>query len=296
MAESPSVFPATTGGRIEVVSGGGQCGGDLCMAGGADGNKIVLIDTKEYAIRSPSERLADNKLTPAEDKIISAYKFDKVIDSTDPEVILEQKNKILDSIYNNDCLNNTEAGTSGKCEPMRAILNRLIEVMLNPKDAVFDKYIEGKTDTNSKPQIVFTISIPFEMSMFESKTVAVPAPSGKKVGPSGEDVSVALVSDSVEVCEGNNCVDTITAQADAQAAEQAAKQAAEQAAKQAAEQAAKQAAEQAAKQAAEQAGTTVTSNQSELNSAKTSEGNQPADSALKSGGFNMTRRKKRTMY
>jgi hypothetical protein len=273
-----SVIPAVGGMPIETVSGGGQCGTDMCMAGGADGNKIVLIDTKEYAIRSPSERSVSKGLTSDEEYIISAYKFDKVIDSTDPKVILEQKNKILDSIYNNDCLNNTEAGTSGKCEPMRAILNRLIEVMLNPKDAVFDKYIEGKTDTNSKPQIVFTISIPFEMSMFESKTVAVPAPSGEKVGPSGEDVSVALVSESGEVCEGKNCV----------------------------EKTAEQAGEQAVTQSAApgtQSGTVYigdeskTEKQTGVNQAEAEKVSiLPDESGLKSGGFNMTRRKKRTIY
>ena len=221
MADSSVIPVIPGGGNIEVVRGGGQCGTDMCMAGGDIGmDKMVMIDSQEYAIRSPSERVGKEDLTSAEEEIIRAYKFDKVIDSTDPEVVLEQKNKILDSIYNNDCLNNTEAGMSGKCEPMRAILNRLIQVMLDPKDAVFDKYLEGKTATRG-PQIVFTISIPFDMSMFESKkddvsAVAVSA-SSEVVAASGEDTPVvtdvavdeqsAAVAESDKQCEGETCMD-----------------------------------------------------------------------------------------
>jgi hypothetical protein len=101
---------------------------------------------------------------------------------------------------------------------MRAILNRLIQVMLDPKDAVFDKYLEGKTATRG-PQIVFTISIPFDMSMFESKKVDVSAvavsASSEVVAASGEavvtDVAVdeqsAAVAESDKQCEGETCVD-----------------------------------------------------------------------------------------
>jgi hypothetical protein len=215
MADSSVIPIIPGGGNIEVVRGGGQCGTDMCMAGGDIGmDKMVMIDSQEYAIRSPSERVGKEDLTSAEEEIIRAYKFDKVIDSTDPEVVLEQKNKILDSIYNNDCLNNTEAGMSGKCEPMRAILNRLIQVMLDPKDAVFDKYLEGKTATRG-PQIVFTISIPFDMSMFESKKVDVSAvavsASSEVVAASGEDTPVVdtpvVDAQPEQECEGDNCVD-----------------------------------------------------------------------------------------
>lgn len=224
MADTSVIPVIPGGGSIEVVRGGNQCGTDLCMAGGdASMEKMVMIDSQEYAIRSPSERSGKEDLTPSEEDIIRAYHFDKVIDSTDPEIVLEQKNKILDSIYNNDCLNNTEAGMSGKCEPMRAILNRLIQVMLDPKDAVFDKYLEGKTATRG-PQIVFTISIPFDMGMFESKKVDVSAvavsavavsASSEVVAASGEavvtDVAVdeqsAAVAESDKQCEGETCVD-----------------------------------------------------------------------------------------
>jgi hypothetical protein len=217
MAQPTSVIPVIPGGgNIEVVRGGGQCGTDICMAGGdAAMNKTVLIGTEEYAIRSPSERVADNRLTPAEEEIIRSYKFDKVIDSTDSKVVLQQKNKILDSIYNNDCLDNTQAGMDGKCEPMRAILNRLIQVMLDPSGTAFDRYIQGRTGT-SEPQIVFTISIPFDIRMFESKKVDVSSAvtvsaSSEVVAASGEDTPVVdtpvVVAQPEQECEGDNCVD-----------------------------------------------------------------------------------------